>query len=226
VQNKVKQLILFISLILLALLITTCQVPGQLGTSINGGQVLNKPDSDPPNKDTIKLGAAYRNPFSVKARGEGAAANAYYARLKTADVPLLQEFLDHYPDASRFPLDREITEGGLWLDADTTTSWFYLALPIVEYNDLAARGMTGEILDELVFDPSTPEAPVVSGDKAIAQPSGYIQVYNTITGNFEPVPHVKVVVTQWFNSQSTYTDSSGHFTINYPGKVRRHIDCG
>ncbi len=167
---------------------------------------------------SIALGEKIENPFSIRAGAKNSPTQAshYYLRFRTDDPLALREFLDLYPEAESFPLDREIVEGGYFydqpdIDEATQLPWFFIIIKAADLqtylNDLRFQV---EILDELAI-PDTPLS--TESSRTTGKPYGYVTLKNTVTGSLEPLPLVKVQVNHYLTIASAFTSEQGFFSI-------------
>lgn len=216
---NVKCLFRYLWVTVIVAVFFACEQPQSLIKNVESKTAVTIPLSG----DKIVLGNKLPNPFAIdESRAVSSEqANYYYLKVRSDDAECILTLLNNYPNAQRFPLDYEIIEGGYYfdepdLDESVEFPWFYLVVSDNEYEQLKQDEYTIDIIESMYIPSETVAAmkEPANNARAIGSPYGYITLKNTITGNYEPLPNAKVVVSHYFTNASAYTNNQGYFHVN------------
>ena len=195
-----------------------------------------------PVSDEIVLGNKIENPFSLKSErylNSDIKPNYYYFKIRTTSLEGIEQIKNICGDLNIIPYDYEIIHGGTESPDNSGdenhSPWYYYTLPIDYLDSFYSDEYEIEIIDEMYLSEddleliNNPEligdadtfasSNVIPADRFLwfkwksAVPSGRVLVYDEVTGQNEPVPNVKVTVTQWCFTHSAYTNEKGEYNL-------------
>ncbi|MBO4857952.1 MAG: hypothetical protein J5527_05515 [Treponema sp.] len=208
-----------------------------LSCSINSENNYKIEDNKNQVSDEIILGNKIENPFSLKSErylNSDIEPNYYYFRIRTTTLEGIDIIKSICGDLNIIPYDYEVIQGGTEFSENTGddnhSPWYYYTLPTNYLDSFNSDEYEIEIIDgmylseddlELINNPEVLEDAEnkISADRFLwfkwksAVPSGYVYVHDEVTGRDEPVPNVKVTVTQWCFTHSAYTNEKGEYNL-------------
>ena len=226
----------------LTLIFVSCMAnAGEIVTSDNPCSILED-YSQHENDSKIVLGEKIENPFSLKSSrmlNTDEKPNYFYFRIRTMSLDALEQIKVICGDLNIIPYDYKVIKGGTELlensGDDMHSPWYYYVLPSETLDLLHSDDYEIEILDEMylteqqlnyisggqesenqeIYKPEdiNSDARFLWFNWASKVPSGYVYAYDEVTGRYEPVPNVKVTVTQWCFTHSAYTDENGYYNL-------------
>lgn len=133
----------------------------------------------------IILGEKFENLFTVDAVRSRSAnpeeeiePNFIYFRCRSDDKEEIKWLSEKFDFMSIIPLDREILEGGTFYNdpelGEGEAPWYYFIKPIDDFNEVKARNITVDVMDEMYFDDD--DIALLSGEGLEIPDDTYLEV--------------------------------------------------